>query len=67
MGMIDASKHDSIEPLQNGTAVMFRTIRADNRERSSEAFQNLESESICRKLFRNKKSYGGRAKGNDRE
>lgn len=29
--MIDALKQDSIEPLQNDTAVGFRSIRADDK------------------------------------
>jgi hypothetical protein len=46
MGITDALKHDTIETLQNGPAVGFRSIRADDKDWSLEAFRNLESESI---------------------
>jgi len=54
--MIDAAKYDKIETLKNGTAVRIRSIRADDKDRISEAFRNLESESIYTRFFAHKKA-----------
>ncbi len=54
--MIDASKYDKIETLKNGTTVQIRSIRPDDKGRLTEAFQNLESESIYTRFFQQKKA-----------
>ena len=54
-GMIDAAKYDKIETLKNGTAVRIRSVRAGDKDRISEAFRNLEPESIYTRFFRHKK------------
>ena len=54
--MIDAAKYDKIETLKNGTAVRIRSIRADDKDRISEAFRNLETELIYTRFFQNKKA-----------
>ncbi|MGB7920739.1 MAG: GNAT family N-acetyltransferase [Desulfobacterales bacterium] len=54
--MIDASKYDQIETLKNGTAVRIRAIRSDDKGRLSEAFRNLETESIYTRFFSHKKA-----------
>jgi RimJ/RimL family protein N-acetyltransferase len=53
--MIDAAHYDQIETLKNGTAVRVRSIRADDKQKISEAFRNLESESIYTRFFHHKK------------
>ena len=54
--MTDAAKFDSIETLKNGTAVRIRSIRVNDKDRISEAFRNLESESIFTRFFQYKKA-----------
>jgi GNAT superfamily N-acetyltransferase len=54
--MIDASKYDEIETLKNGTTVRFRSIKPDDKGRLTEAFRNLESESIYTRFFQQKKA-----------
>jgi RimJ/RimL family protein N-acetyltransferase len=54
-GMIDASKYEKVEKLKNGTAVRIRSIRADDKGRISEAFRNLDPESIYTRFFHQKK------------
>jgi GNAT superfamily N-acetyltransferase len=53
--MLDAAKYDKIETLKNGTAVRIRSVRADDKNRISEAFRNLEAESIYTRFFQHKK------------
>ena len=53
--MIDASRYNKIEKLKNGTTVQIRSIRPDDKNRITEAFRNLESESIYTRFFRHKK------------
>ncbi|MFO7684822.1 MAG: hypothetical protein R6V60_01910, partial [Desulfobacterales bacterium] len=53
--MADAANYDKIETLKNGAAVRVRSIRADDKHRISEAFRNLESESIYTRFFQHKK------------
>jgi len=53
--MIDAATYDEIEKLKNGTMVRVRSIRIDDKDRISEAFRNLESESIYTRFFQHKK------------
>ena len=53
--MIDASEYDEIETLKKGTAVRIRAIWAEDKGRVSEAFRNLEPESIYTRFFRHKK------------
>ena len=54
--MIDAAKYDKIETLKNGTAVRVRSVRPDDKNRISEAFRNLETESIYTRFFQHKKA-----------
>ena len=54
--MIDAANFEAIETLKNGTAVRIRSIRADDKHRLSEAFRNLEPESIYTRFFHHKKA-----------
>ncbi|HHP7235806.1 MAG TPA: GNAT family N-acetyltransferase [Desulfobacterales bacterium] len=54
--MIDASNYNTIETLKNGTPVRFRAIRADDKDRITEAFRNLEPESIYTRFFQHKKA-----------
>jgi RimJ/RimL family protein N-acetyltransferase len=54
-GMTDLSKCSQKETLKNGTVVLIRPIRADDKARISEGFRNLESESIYTRFFYNKK------------
>jgi GNAT superfamily N-acetyltransferase len=53
--MMDASKYEVIETLKKGASVRVRAIRADDKKRLSEAFRNLESESIYKRFFSPKK------------
>jgi acetate kinase len=52
--MIDAAQYDKIETLKNGTAVRIRSVRPEDRNRISEAFRNLEAESIYTRFFQHK-------------
>ncbi len=54
--MIDAATYDEIEKLKNGTTVRIRSIRPDDKGRLTEAFRNLESESIYTRFFQQKKA-----------
>ena len=54
--MIDAANFESIETLKNGTVVKVRSVRADDKGRFSEAFRNLEAESIYTRFFHHKKT-----------
>jgi RimJ/RimL family protein N-acetyltransferase len=53
--MMDAANYDHVETLKNGTTVRVRSIRADDKDRVSEAFRNLETESIYTRFFHHKK------------
>ena len=53
--MIDAAKYERTETLRNGTAVRIRSVRVDDKDRISEAFRNLEPESIYTRFFGHKK------------
>lgn len=53
--MIDAANYDQAERLKDGTAVRLRSIRPDDKNRLSEAFRNLEAESIYTRFFHHKK------------
>ncbi|HWR72588.1 MAG TPA: hypothetical protein VN604_05435, partial [Nitrospirota bacterium] len=44
-----------VETLKNGTEVRIRGVRADDKKRISEAFRNLETESIYKRFFQYKK------------
>ena len=46
--------HDEIETLRNGTKVRVRSVRPDDKNRLSEAFRNLEPESIYLRFFHEK-------------
>jgi GNAT superfamily N-acetyltransferase len=54
--MLDATAYDEIETLKNGSTVRVRSVRADDKQRISEAFQNLEPESIYTRFFHHKKA-----------
>jgi len=54
--MIDARSYSVVETLRNGTAVRIRGVRADDKKRISEAFRNLETESIYKRFFQYKKT-----------
>jgi RimJ/RimL family protein N-acetyltransferase len=53
--MIDVRNYSVEETLKNGTAVRIRGVRADDKKRISEAFRNLENESIYKRFFQYKK------------
>jgi RimJ/RimL family protein N-acetyltransferase len=53
--MTDLGNYARTETLKNGTAVLIRPIRADDKGRISEAFRNLETESIYTRFFHHKK------------
>jgi len=53
---MDAEKFEKIETLKNGTTVRIRSIRADDKHRLSEAFRNLETESVYTRFFHHKKA-----------
>ena len=52
--MIDARNYAVSETLRDGTAVTFRAVRPDDKERIIKAFSQLEPESIYFRLFRYK-------------
>jgi GNAT superfamily N-acetyltransferase len=54
--MTDARSYSVEETLKNGTAVRIRGVRADDKKRISEAFRNLETESIYKRFFQYKKA-----------
>jgi RimJ/RimL family protein N-acetyltransferase len=54
--MMDAANFDIVETLKNGCAVRIRSIRADDKNRISEAFRNLEPESVYARFFYHKKT-----------
>ncbi|MFO7620468.1 MAG: GNAT family N-acetyltransferase [Bacteroidales bacterium] len=53
--MIDAAKYEVTDTLKKGAVVKIRSIRADDKERITEAFRNLESDSIYTRFFQQKK------------
>ena len=54
--MRDASIYYETETLKNGMDVRVRSIRPDDKSRLSEAFRNLEPESIYTRFFYHKKN-----------
>ena len=54
--MTDVRSYSVEETLKNGTAVRIRGVRADDKKRISEAFRNLETESIYKRFFQYKKA-----------
>jgi RimJ/RimL family protein N-acetyltransferase len=54
--MQDAAKYDKTETLKNGTAVTIRAITPADKDRLSEAFHNLEAESVYTRFFHHKKT-----------
>jgi RimJ/RimL family protein N-acetyltransferase len=54
--MIDPANYDETETLKNGATVRVRSIRSEDKNRLSEAFQNLEAESIYTRFFHHKKT-----------
>lgn len=53
--MIDAQNHNVAEKLKDGTVVTIRAIRPDDKTRMTEAFKNLQSESVYTRSFRFKR------------
>ena len=53
--MMDVARYEEVETLKKGTVVRIRSIRADDKNRLSLAFRNLESESIYKRFFSYKK------------
>ena len=53
--MIDAENFAQAETLKNGVSVEIRSIRPDDKAGLTEAFQNLEPESIYTRFFHHKK------------
>jgi RimJ/RimL family protein N-acetyltransferase len=51
-----AGNYDEIEVLKSGMRVRIRSIRPDDKHRLSEAFRNLETESIYTRFFHHKKA-----------
>jgi len=54
--MIDPANYNETETLKNGATVRVRSIRSDDKNRLSEAFRNLEAESIYTRFFHQKKT-----------
>jgi GNAT superfamily N-acetyltransferase len=54
--MIDVRSYSVVETLKNGVTVRIRGVRADDKKRISEAFRNLETESIYKRFFQYKKA-----------
>jgi hypothetical protein len=53
--LIDAANYEVTETLKKGALVKIRSIRPEDKEKISEAFRNLESESIYTRFFQHKK------------
>ncbi len=53
--MIDAANYEVTDTLKKGAVVKIRSVRPDDKEKISEAFRNLESESIYTRFFQHKK------------
>jgi GNAT superfamily N-acetyltransferase len=51
----DIKKYQALERLKNGRPVTIRAIRAEDKEKIAQAFQDLEPESIYTRLFTYKK------------
>lgn len=49
--MGDLRSYHAVEQLKNGLAVTVRAIRPDDKERLTEAFRNLERESVYTRFF----------------
>ena len=49
--MTTARDYSAQETLRNGTPVVIRAVRPDDRERIAEAFANLERESVYTRFF----------------
>jgi GNAT superfamily N-acetyltransferase len=54
--MMNVAMHDQSETLRNGTKVRVRCIRPDDKDRVSEAFKDLDPESIYLRFFQEKSS-----------
>lgn len=53
--MIDAQNYSVTERLKDGSTVTIRAIRPDGKARMTEAFKNLEAESVYTRFFRFKR------------
>jgi GNAT superfamily N-acetyltransferase len=53
--MMDVATFEKIETLKDGTIARFRSVRAEDKEKFSEAFRNLEPESVYTRFFHHKK------------
>ena len=49
--MGDSRNHYAVEQLKNGLAVTVRAIRPDDKDRITNAFRNLERESVYTRFF----------------
>lgn len=52
--MVNAATYLESGTLKNGTAVRIRAIRAEDKDRLSKAFTNLDSDTIYKRFFRHK-------------
>jgi RimJ/RimL family protein N-acetyltransferase len=53
--LIDAAKYEVTDTLKKGAVVKIRSIKPEDKEKLSEAFRNLESESIYTRFFQHRK------------
>ena len=49
--MGDLRSYHAVEQLKNGLSVTVRAIRPEDKERLTEAFRNLERESVYTRFF----------------
>jgi len=54
--MVDSENYNETARLKNGTVVTIRRIRGDDKDKLSEAFRNLEPESVYTRFFHQKKT-----------
>ena len=53
--MIDAAKYRAIDKLKDGTPVVVRAIRPEDKDRILDAFQGLDRDSVYTRFFAYKK------------
>jgi RimJ/RimL family protein N-acetyltransferase len=49
--MKDARSYNALDTLRNGTPIVIRAVRADDRQRIAQAFAGLERESVYTRFF----------------
>jgi len=54
--MMNAAEFEQVETLKNGTRVVVRAVRSDDKNRMSDAFRHLDSESVYKRFFGPKKT-----------